>query len=727
MKNEATGLNIGCWNKSRAPFEALKTKIGEIEILLGEHSLDILGICEANFRSEDKEEDVAIRGYEMVWEPGREHERRKNARVVVYIRNGIQTTLRTDLMEADLIPTVWLAVGPKGTKQALTCFMYREWKKWKTVGEGGPDEGSSPGAQALRWREWLVKREPVFNSRREVWLLGDINIDISKQPAFGTQRLLDDVKTYLSDKGWIQLIKEPTRHEQTVTGEKESMLDLIFTNMPEKVLRSGTVMCSGSDHSLIWMHRATKAKTKGPKKTMKRSFKNYCASDLKLAAEMTDWGTDEKEIRCTEGYLNEQEVKERTLEDRATKLEKNIRECMETVAPMKIVSLKKKKAGWISDEILEQRRYRERLRAKARRTRKEEDLKEWKKVRHIVARLVKDGKKKYLQQGLNDQLSNSASTWRGIKSHLGWDSQVGPEALIVKQKQGKDTVEKLVNKPSEVAEEMVRQYEAKNKEVKEAIGQPVSDYLARVRRLTAGSCGRFEFSEVTEKEVREAITKVDDKESFGSDHISYGCLKKLVDYVIKPLTEVINMSIQIAKYPRCWKTARVKPIWKGKGNNKSEAKSFRPVALLPACGRIMEGLLAKQVSKYAKERSILHNSVHGFRSGHGTDTALVEVWEFVLGEAEKGKIVALCLLDVSAGFDSVPHINLLRKLEMYGYGDKTLKWLASYLDNRKQFVVVEEMDSRVYSLDRGIPQGGPLCPDMWREYVNDLPEEVMKW
>jgi hypothetical protein len=253
----------------------------------------------------------------------------------------------------------------------------------------------------------------------------------------------------------------------------------------------------------------------------------------------------------------------------------------------------------------------------------------------------------------------------------------------VTRKEGNGTVEKLVNKPSDVAEEMVRQYEAKNVEVKEAIGQPVSDYLARVRKLTAGNCGRFEFCEVTEKEVREAIKKVDDKESFGPDNISYGCLKKLVDYIVQPLTEIINMSIQIAKYPRCWKTARVKPIWKGKGNNQSEATSYRPVALLPACGRIMEGLLAKQVDKYAKERSILHNSVHGFRSGHGTDTALVEVWEFVLGEVEKGNIVALCLLDVSAGFDSVPHINLLRKLEMYGYSDKALKWLASYLDSRK--------------------------------------------
>ena len=41
--NQMTGLTIGCWNKSRAPFEKLCTKIGEIEILLNEHSLDILG------------------------------------------------------------------------------------------------------------------------------------------------------------------------------------------------------------------------------------------------------------------------------------------------------------------------------------------------------------------------------------------------------------------------------------------------------------------------------------------------------------------------------------------------------------------------------------------------------------------------------------------------------------------------------------------------------------
>ena len=115
---------------------------------------------------------------------------------------------------------------------------------------------------------------------------------------------------------------------------------------------------------------------------------------------------------------------------------------------------------------------------------------------------MRDGKKKYLQTGCYDQLSNSASAWRGIKAHLGWDTQVGPETLVVKRKEGASYIEKVVTKPNEVAEEMVRQYEAKNEEVKEAIGQPVTDYLARLRRLTADSCGKFYFIEIAEKDVR---------------------------------------------------------------------------------------------------------------------------------------------------------------------------------------------------------------------------------
>lgn len=141
----------------------------------------------------------------------------------------------------------------------------------------------------------------------------------------------------------------------------------------------------------------------------------------------------------------------------------------------------------------------------------------------------------------------------------------------------------------------------------------------------------------------------------------------------------------------------------------------------------MEALVAKQVDTYAETQGILHRNVHGYRKGRGTDTALLEVWESVLEDIDRKNIVAMCLLDISDGFGSVPHTNLLRKLETYGYENAALEWFASYLGDKEQYVVVEATDSRTFATDRGIPQGGPLCPSLFREYTNDLPEEVKRW
>ena len=72
---------------------------------------------------------------------------------------------------------------------------------------------------------------------------------------------------------------------------------------------------------------------------------------------------------------------------------------------------------------------------------------------------------------------------------------------------------------------------------------------------------------------------------------------------------------------------------------------------------------------------------------------MLSLWEDSLEEAGDGKkVVALAFIDVSAGFDSVPHVNLLRKLEAIGYDGESLRWQSDYLTNREQYVVVEATD-----------------------------------
>ena len=90
-----------------------------------------------------------------------------------------------------------------------------------------------------------------------------------------------------------------------------------------------------------------------------------------------------------------------------------------------------------------------------------------------------------------------------------------------------------------------------------------------------------------------------------------------------------------------------------------------------------------------------------------TNTAMLEVWEYVIRRTERGEMVALDFLDVSDGFGSLVHNNILRKMEVqYGMDQASLQWLASYLEDWQQYVVVEAAKSRTRKTTRGAPQGG---------------------
>ena len=57
---------------------------------------------------------------------------------------------------------------------------------------------------------------------------------------------------------------------------------------------------------------------------------------------------------------------------------------------------------------------------------------------------------------------------------------------------------------------------------------------------------------------------------------------------------------------------------------------------------------------------------------------------------------------------SVPHTQLLRKLEVIGYDYQAMKWLSDYLTGRSQYVVIEAEDGRRFGMPVGTPQGGAL-------------------
>ena len=71
---------------------------------------------------------------------------------------------------------------------------------------------------------------------------------------------------------------------------------------------------------------------------------------------------------------------------------------------------------------------------------------------------------------------------------------------------------------------------------------------------------------------------------------------------------------------------------------------------------------------------------------------------------DSGKAVALTLLDLSAAFDTIDHDILFNSLrDWFGVDGTVLRWIKSYLSNRKQKVKLGNSFSDAFSFPYGVP------------------------
>ena len=643
--------------------QSLMSSLDEVMLLLYERDIDVLCISETWLHSNTPDMYVNIPNYTIY-----RCDNGRGAGVCIYVNNCLTSSIiKQEIPRQEGVEDVWVQVQCRKMPAIIIGCVYRH-----------------PKALAASF----VYIEDIFRTvclrNKSVFILGDFNDDLFLKG--------NSVTKLVKNNNMTQVIDRATR----TTSTSATLLDLIITNKPDEILSHDVVPLVIADHDLV----SVVINVRKPRKlSVVKSFRDLNNYDKDTFCSL---------LRDNVPFLNS--IFETDDVDKQVCIFNDIfTKCMDMCAPTVTRAVKGRPAPWMCDEIREAMQDRNELQKQLKVDQDNSSLRErYRTAKNHVKTLIKDTTAIHYRDRLRECKGNTSATWKVIHE-------------IIPSQKNTHQAHNFSN-PCDKAEEFNKFFsnvgESTFKRSQEELNTE-SEVVVDGPRLDIDVNTLFRPQPVDINTVILTFKDLNTTTSVGSDNIGLRFLRDALCVTLPFLTCIINTSIVTGVFPAAWKHALVVPLYKN--GDRDCVNNYRPVSILPIISKVLEKIVAKQLSNYLESSKLLSNCQHGFRCRLSTETALTTITDKIYENMDNKKISLLTLCDLSKAFDSVNHKTLLHKCSLLKIDEF---WFTNYLQDRSMSVRLENDISKKNKVGYGVPQGSILGPILFGIYVNDLSSHI---
>ena len=145
------------------------------------------------------------------------------------------------------------------------------------------------------------------------------------------------------------------------------------------------------------------------------------------------------------------------------------------------------------------------------------------------------------------------------------------------------------------------------------------------------------------------------------------------------------------------------PIYKR--DNKQCLRNYRPVSLVPVCGKILEKAIFDKMFQFFVSNKLIAKNQSGFKSRELCINQLLSITRDTYKSFDERYEVRGVFYDTSKAFDMVLRKDIIFKLKENCISKNFLEFLPDFLKDRKQKVVLNEQVSNWADVAAGVPYG----------------------